>query len=186
MSDHPRHVAEALRLGAWGYLLKGSPSRELLQAVETVTQQRRYLSPAAAEVNAWLANMAGGASREAVVEGFAQSQEFINGTAGALKTWVRAQGWHDELNGGAGSNVLAGGILADRFVFDTTDGGSHTVLDLEAWDLMAFQNFGYASAADARSHMTQSGADVVFSDQGVTVTLEHVTLAQIADDMVLV
>ena len=143
-------------------------------------------SPAAAEVNAWLANMAGGASREAVVEGFAQSQEFINGTAGALKTWVRAQGWHDELNGGAGSNVLAGGILADRFVFDTTDGGSHTVLDLEAWDLMAFQNFGYASAADARSHMTQSGADVVFSDQGVTVTLEHVTLAQIADDMIQV
>lgn len=49
MSDQPRHVAEALRLGAWGYLLKGSPSSELLQAVEAVAQQRRYLSPAAAE-----------------------------------------------------------------------------------------------------------------------------------------
>lgn len=52
MSDQPRHVAEALRLGAWGYLLKGSPSSELLQAVDTVAQQRRYLSPAAAEVAA--------------------------------------------------------------------------------------------------------------------------------------
>lgn len=49
MSDQPRHVAEALRYGAWGYLLKGSSSAELLQAVEAVGQQRRYLSPAAAE-----------------------------------------------------------------------------------------------------------------------------------------
>lgn len=49
MSDQPRHVAEALRYGAWGYLLKGSASAELLQAVEAVSQQRRYLSPQAAE-----------------------------------------------------------------------------------------------------------------------------------------
>ncbi len=49
MSDQPRHVAEALRYGAWGYLLKGSASAELLQAVESVSQQRRYLSPQAAE-----------------------------------------------------------------------------------------------------------------------------------------
>lgn len=49
MSDQPRHVAEALRYGAWGYLLKGSPVTELLQAVEAVAQDRRYLSPQAAE-----------------------------------------------------------------------------------------------------------------------------------------
>lgn len=49
MSDQPRHVAEALRYGAMGYLLKGSPGSELLQAVATVAQQRRYLSPQAAE-----------------------------------------------------------------------------------------------------------------------------------------
>lgn len=49
MSDQPRHVAEALRYGAWGYLLKGSPSSELLAAVEAVSQDRRYLSPQAAE-----------------------------------------------------------------------------------------------------------------------------------------
>ena len=49
MSDQPRHVAEALRLGAWGYLLKGSASSEVLEAVATVTAGRRFLSPQAAE-----------------------------------------------------------------------------------------------------------------------------------------
>ncbi len=49
MSDQPRHVAEALRFGAAGYLLKGSSGAELLQAVSTVAQNRRYLSPQAAE-----------------------------------------------------------------------------------------------------------------------------------------
>jgi two-component system, NarL family, invasion response regulator UvrY len=45
MSDQPRHVSEALRYGAWGYLLKGASSSELLQAVLAVSQQRRYLCP---------------------------------------------------------------------------------------------------------------------------------------------
>ena len=49
MSDQPRHVAEAMRHGAWGYLLKGSSSAELLQAVDSVADGRRYLSPQAAE-----------------------------------------------------------------------------------------------------------------------------------------
>ena len=49
MSDQPRHVAETMRHGAWGYLLKGSPSTELLQAVDAVAAGRRYLSPQAAE-----------------------------------------------------------------------------------------------------------------------------------------
>ncbi len=49
MSDQPRHVAEALRLGAWGYLLKGSASSEVLQAVKAVAGGQRFLSPQAAE-----------------------------------------------------------------------------------------------------------------------------------------
>lgn len=49
MSDQPRHVAEALRLGAWGYLLKGSAGSEVLQAVAAVAQGKRFLSPQAAE-----------------------------------------------------------------------------------------------------------------------------------------
>lgn len=49
MSNQPRHVAEAMRYGAWGYLLKGSSGAEVLAAVDAVAQQRRYLSPQAAE-----------------------------------------------------------------------------------------------------------------------------------------
>ncbi|MBL8359143.1 MAG: response regulator transcription factor [Rubrivivax sp.] len=49
MSDQPRHVSEALQHGAWGYLLKGAPSTELLRAVEAVGQGHRYLCPKAAE-----------------------------------------------------------------------------------------------------------------------------------------
>ncbi|MCC6246156.1 MAG: response regulator transcription factor [Rubrivivax sp.] len=49
MSIQPRHVAEALRLGAKGYLLKGSPSVELLAAIDAVAQDRRYLCPQASE-----------------------------------------------------------------------------------------------------------------------------------------
>ncbi|WP_422011216.1 response regulator [Roseateles sp.] len=54
MSDQPRHVAEALRLGACGYLLKGSASSEVLQAVATVAAGGRFLSPQAAEFAATL------------------------------------------------------------------------------------------------------------------------------------
>ncbi len=43
MSAQPRDVAEALRLGASGYLLKGSPVAELVGAIEQVLAGRRYL-----------------------------------------------------------------------------------------------------------------------------------------------
>ena len=133
---------------------------------------------------AWVAQLQGGTTREAVVEGFAQSQEFIAGTAAGLKTWVRSQGWHDNLNGGTGTNVLSGGILADQFVFDKGHASTNFIVDLEVWDEMRFVNFGYRSDAEVLSHMTQVGADVVFSDQGLTVTIEDFTLSRIAADMI--
>ena len=43
MSDQPRNVAEALRMGASGYVLKGSAGNELIAAVDAVVQGRRYL-----------------------------------------------------------------------------------------------------------------------------------------------
>jgi two-component system, NarL family, invasion response regulator UvrY len=44
MSAQSRHIAEALRLGALGYLLKGSPAVELLDAIDCVVEGRRYLA----------------------------------------------------------------------------------------------------------------------------------------------
>jgi len=43
MSDQPRNVAEALRMGASGYVLKGAASTELHAAVDAVASGRRYL-----------------------------------------------------------------------------------------------------------------------------------------------
>lgn len=50
MSAQPRHVAEAMRLGAHGYVLKGSPSREVLAAVDAVSQGRKHLGTGVAEL----------------------------------------------------------------------------------------------------------------------------------------
>lgn len=61
MSAQPRHVAEALRLGAAGYLLKGSPRAELLQAIERVLRGQRHLGSevAALAVQALTADVEG-------------------------------------------------------------------------------------------------------------------------------
>ena len=44
MSPQPQHISEALRLGASGYVLKGSSAREVLAAIHNVTQGRRHLA----------------------------------------------------------------------------------------------------------------------------------------------
>ncbi len=43
MSSQSRHVADALRMGAMGYVLKGAPAREVLAAIESVLMGRRYV-----------------------------------------------------------------------------------------------------------------------------------------------
>lgn len=43
MSAQPRDVAESLRLGALGYVLKGSPGSELMRAIEDAVLGKRHL-----------------------------------------------------------------------------------------------------------------------------------------------
>jgi two-component system, NarL family, invasion response regulator UvrY len=50
MSSQPHHLAEALRLGAAGYVLKGSPASEVLRAIDTVRAGRRYLGTEVADM----------------------------------------------------------------------------------------------------------------------------------------
>ncbi len=52
MSAQPRHVAEAFRLGAQGYVLKGASRAELLQAMSALACGRRYIGPQVAELAA--------------------------------------------------------------------------------------------------------------------------------------
>ena len=50
MSAQPRHVAEAVRLGAAGYVLKDAGAAELLLAIDTVASGRRYFGPQVADL----------------------------------------------------------------------------------------------------------------------------------------
>jgi DNA-binding NarL/FixJ family response regulator len=47
--DLEAYVLEALRSGAWGYVLKGATMEEVVAAVRQVAEGRRYLSPAVSE-----------------------------------------------------------------------------------------------------------------------------------------
>ena len=49
MNSEEPYVAEALRSGALGYVLKDCASSNLAEAVRSVAAGRRYLSPALAE-----------------------------------------------------------------------------------------------------------------------------------------
>lgn len=50
MSEQPRDVAEALRYGAEGYVLKGSSGAELMKAIEAVMAGHRYYEGKVAEL----------------------------------------------------------------------------------------------------------------------------------------
>jgi two-component system invasion response regulator UvrY len=62
-SGQAHHVAEAVRLGAAGYLLKGAPGTELIAAVAAVAAGRRHYS---ARVDALARGLAGAAGERAL------------------------------------------------------------------------------------------------------------------------
>nr|WP_235953353.1 DUF4214 domain-containing protein [Salipiger sp. PrR002] len=141
--------------------------------------------PDSAGLSNWTARLDNGMSREQVVQGFAQSAEFIDKTTPAFHAFM-ASNEGDWFDGGPGNDLLYGGLRADTFVFDQADKGSDRVLQLDAWDSVAFNGFGYANAAAAVTHMREAGDDVVFSDQGVAVTFMRADLALFDEVSVLV
>lgn len=144
-------------------------------------------APDAAGFAVWLEKLALGLkTRAEVVAGFAQSREFIAALQDDLLAFMRSAVVGDQLDGGAGNNLLFGGIGADTFVFDQGFGGTQRVADLERWDYIALNGFGYASAAEAMTHLHQSGPDLVFADQGSQIIFNTTTRAEVFADMFLV
>lgn len=152
-------------------------------------------APDQAGLQGWLAQLASGqASRQAVVTGFSDSREFIAATAPGLKAWMRAAEGGDVLDPGlsgpGGTDLLHGGAGADEFVFRAI-AGADTVLaraviaDPEPWDLLRFQGFGYATAADVRARIVRHDDGALFHDQGVEVLIRGMSPADLADDMFL-
>ncbi|MCF2903367.1 DUF4214 domain-containing protein [Octadecabacter sp. CECT 8868] len=134
----------------------------------------------------WSQRMADGMTEVEVVQGFAQSAEFISATAESLKDWIVAQGVDDELEAGSDGTVLAGGSLSDSFVFSESVAES-SVLDLEAWDFIDLTDFDLASVAEAQGLFSQQGDDVVFDDNAnAMVTFVGTDISLITDDMILI
>jgi Ca2+-binding RTX toxin-like protein len=140
-------------------------------------------APDAAGLAAWTAKLARGADRAEVVLKFSQSPELIGKSAAAVADWMQARGGDDRIEGGAGDNVLAGGIGADTFVFVQDDGGRHHIADPEPWDRIELRGFGYDGFDDVMAHVTGQGGNAVFSDQGVTIILHDIPPATLDPDM---
>jgi Ca2+-binding RTX toxin-like protein len=126
----------------------------------------------------WIGELRAGEGREDVLVGFSQSAEFVRNTTPDVLAYMRALPG-DVFKGGAGDDILAGGDLADLFIFDAADTGHDRVLQLDPWDSLQFTGFGYTTTADAIAKMQARGPDVVFDDAGVTATFADQTLLEI-------
>ncbi len=118
-------------------------------------------------------------TREAVVEEFTQSPEFVRKSAPLLKVWMLGQGMDDQLDGGAGKNTLFGGMMADHFIFSSSNRSENTLIGLEPWDMLSFYGFGYTKTADLGAHLSQQGNDALFQDRGVTIRFADTTVAEV-------
>ncbi|SMX50436.1 DUF4214 domain-containing protein [Maliponia aquimaris] len=183
--DSFAEAAADLLASADGTALYGSLDNT--QFVETLFQTVLNRAPAASSLSVWAAALDSGTwTREALVVAVSESAEAKTKLADDLVDHMKALGQDDLLDGGEGNDLLFGGILSDTFHFDAADAGADEVVGIEAWDMLQFTGFGYADAAEARGHMSQVGADVVFADLGVTITHLNTSLAEITEDMIFV
>jgi len=130
----------------------------------------------------WTGRLDDGDSRAQVVLGFSESGEYRAATNSDLDSYMRSiqPKWKDVLEGGAGNDAMNGGIGSDIFVFRAGQGGNDTIHGFEPWDQLQLSGFGFNQASQALSHMTQSGANVVFSHSGQTITFLDTGLSEMS------
>jgi len=144
-------------------------------------------APDSGGLSSWVNALNNGMSRADVVVGFSDSAEFRSTSLDGFKNYMSHSfgSWNDWIEGGPGNDVLIGGRGADDFSFSFADGGgSNDVYGLENIDRHWFDGYGYNSASDALSHMTQNGQNVVFSDASQSITFHNVTMAQVAQSSI--
>ncbi|MEC3860470.1 DUF4214 domain-containing protein [Mesobacterium sp. TK19101] len=124
----------------------------------------------------WLARLDAGESRADVVLGFSESPEFVRASLPRLTEWMRAAGPHDIIAPDSGTHKVAGGEMADVFVFDGWDSGHTTVLDFEPWDYLRFNDFGVDSAQDIIDRTQAHGRDTAIVFDQLTVLLRGVSV----------
>ncbi|SDF11790.1 DUF4214 domain-containing protein [Limimaricola pyoseonensis] len=139
----------------------------------------------AAGLENWTTRLDDGMTREAVVRGFSQSREFVIGTEDEFRSYMAAvEG--DTFRGGAGDDLIYGGLGADTFIFGAADAGRDRVLQLDAWDTLSFTGFGYSDASEAVANMQSTGQDTVFSHDDVSITFMRTEIGLFEDLNILV
>ncbi len=143
-------------------------------------------TPDDAGLAGWQANMATGTTRESVVIGFSQSSEFQQATTPQYEAWMEASAVDDDLNGGAGDDVLFGGQGADTFRFNFSDGGQDTVAGFELWDTIVLEGFAFADTTQARDAFVQDETDSVLTYDNGEIRLLNTPLSDLsADEFIL-
>ena len=139
-------------------------------------------SPDAVGLQGWLDLLSSGTSRAEVVLGFSESGEYITGTQAGLEAFIPTVlvDSADILDGGTGNDELFGGRGQDTFIFNGNEDGVSTVHGFDDFDILQLNGFGYADASAATAFLTQSGSDVLFDDQGVTITISNALVADVA------
>ncbi len=115
----------------------------------------------------WTNALGNGMTRAQLLVAFNDSAEFEQNTNAALSTFMQTTGpWINTLDVGGGNNRIAMGVGSTELVVNANvqNPGQDQVYGLNAWSWLDFANFGYSTTADAMTHMTQSGGDVLFSD----------------------
>lgn len=150
--------------------------------------------PAQSGLEAWTARLDAGDSRAELVADFMNTPEFVQRTAASLDIFMQGFGEDDTLLAMSETAVLSGGLFADTFQFVApgTENSlaaslvtsSQVVTDLEAWDRVRLDGFGYDAAHEALDHFRQDGDDVIFADHGMTITFLDTDLAMIDAEMI--
>ena len=108
-------------------------------------------------------------------------------TGGAGQDNLAGGGGQDTLNGQGGDDLLSGGTGADHFAFITGFGADEVTDFADNADTLILAGIAaVTSVADAMTHATQSGADVLFDfGPAGSVLVRDITLAALMDDIVV-
>ncbi|MCJ7872256.1 hypothetical protein [Phaeobacter sp. J2-8] len=138
-------------------------------------------APTEAEVDIAAGLLAGGVARA----DFTAAMVMLADDSG-LEDWMRSLKADDVLIGGAGDDILYGGLMSDKFVFSPDAAGTDRVKDLDAWDTVDLTAFDFADVVDALTAFRQEGDQVVFEQGDVTVRFAQTDLSIFDADMLLV
>lgn len=119
--------------------------------------------------------VAGGAGRDVLSGGAGHDR--LSGQAGV--DVVRGGAGDDALNGGGANDVLTGGAGRDVFIFAATSGDDRIEDFTLGADRLNLRSFGFADAATALAHFSQTDGGASFAFGGASVVLAGVDLTLI-------